>query len=100
MTAIELPKRFVRSWKERWDKDAPLLFVKKVRLNLPGMEFSVPGAVVSPELRKLLGPHKLKIWWTARIVSRVDSLLVPPKAESSAPSAFVPPSFNKKTKKS
>ena len=48
----------------------PLVFVK--RLTVEGGVVQ-PGDPVTPELRKKLGKHRLKIWWKARVVASAEA---------------------------
>jgi hypothetical protein len=60
------PRRFVRHWKERFTKGMPLVFTKRVRLD--ANRICEPGTPVTDEMRAELGEHRLRLWWTARVV--------------------------------
>ena len=55
----------LRHWKERWDPNAPLFFLKRLRL-LDGTV--VPGDEVTDAHREKLGLHRLRTWHNGGIV--------------------------------
>ena len=66
------PRRYVRSWKEHWNPEAPLIFLKRLKLGVPGHEVVAMGDPVTPAIRKHLGNRRLHIWWDARFVGSRD----------------------------
>ena len=56
----------LRHWKERWDRNAPLYFLKRLRL-LDGTV--VPGDLVTDAHREKLGLHRLRHWHNGGIVA-------------------------------
>lgn len=71
----------IRHWKERWDPKADMVFNRY--LTVMGVEVK-PGDPVSAELRAKLGPHRLKIWWTAGTV-RLATFVPNPKPAAKKP---------------
>ncbi len=91
-------QRFTRHWKEHFSLEVDLIFVKRLRLGLPNKPFVLPGEDVTPEIREALGPHRLKVWWDARVIGtrayaesigllkpRETSDVPPPSGEPAAP---------------
>jgi hypothetical protein len=63
-----------RHWKQHWDPDAPLVFIRRMVLGIKGSEVVHPGDKVTPEIRAALGPpHKatarLLRWWNAKFLA-------------------------------
>jgi len=50
----------LRHWKERYDPERDLFFLKRLRM---GDGYVFPGDPVTEEMREKLGPHRLKTWW-------------------------------------
>lgn len=55
----------MRHWRQRFYEDGEFVFRK--RLLFLGKQVS-PGDPVTPEMKKFLGSHKLKIWWEGRFI--------------------------------
>lgn len=91
MTATtQAPRRYVRHWKERFNKDAPLIFLRPMKLGLVSTPRVMPGDPVTDELRKELGAHRLKLWWNARVVGTKEyaiALMKPAPEPVPAPKA-------------
>lgn len=73
MSAVSVP-RLVRSWKERWDPKAPLVFLRHRKLGLAGVDTVKPGDPVTEEMRKALG-NRLRVWWESKFVGRADKVI-------------------------
>lgn len=63
-----------RHWKQHWDPDAPLVFIRRMVLGIEGHAVVNPGDKVTPEIRAALGaPHKatarLRRWWNAKFLA-------------------------------
>ena len=74
----------LRHWKQRWDKNAPLVFLKKLRM---GDGQVLPGDPVTDEIREKLGLHRLRRWWEAGVIARADQPLPNHIQRAMAPAA-------------
>ncbi len=55
----------IRHWKEHYQEGAPVAFMKTITVQ--GQVY--PANTLVPEsLIKLLGKHRLKLWWEARFI--------------------------------
>lgn len=60
-----------RHWKQHWDPTAPLVFTRRMALNLGGVSVVQPGDDLTPEIRAAIGrteAHqraRLRRWWNA-----------------------------------
>jgi hypothetical protein len=87
--------RYVRHWKERYEPGAPLIFLKRLNLGVEGHETVSPGDDVTPAIRKVLGEHRLKVWWNARVIGSKEyaigiGLIPEPKAAEPVPERIAP----------
>lgn len=64
--------KVVRHWKEVFDPTGEFIFIKRMKLGIPGHEFVSPGDALTPEVRAKLGDHRLKVWWDARVIGSRD----------------------------
>lgn len=63
----------LRHWKQRWDPDAPLKFMKRLRMgDNPDKPFVYPGELVTDEMREKMGLARLRRWWDAGVLERAD----------------------------
>lgn len=60
--------KFTRHWKEVFDPTNEFIFLKKLKLGVPGHEVVAPGDAMADEVRATLGEHRLKVWWNARVI--------------------------------
>jgi len=60
--------KFTRHWKEVFDPSNEFIFLKKLKLGIPGHEVVAPGDAMADEVRATLGEHRLKVWWNARVI--------------------------------
>lgn len=64
-----------RHWKQHWDPDAPLVFIRKMNLGIEGAKMVNPGDDVTPAIRAALGPcparatARLRRWWNAKFLA-------------------------------
>jgi hypothetical protein len=66
-------KTRTRHWKQRWDANAPMIFLKRMRMgDDPQRPFVLPGDPVTDAIREHIGPHRLRRWWDARVIGRAD----------------------------
>ena len=56
--------RSIRHWKDHYQEGAPLVFMR--RITAGGVTYE-PGTPVPESLLKLIGPHRTKMWWNARV---------------------------------
>ena len=82
-------RHHVRHWREQWDPKANLIFMKRLKLGLPGTLWVNPGDPVTPEMRELLGTRKLLLWWHARAVGLEEWAIVS-EMRPATPSADAP----------
>jgi hypothetical protein len=67
-----------RHWKQHWDPTAPLVFIRRLKLQVGDREFVNPGEEVTQEIRDALGrteAHqlaRLKRWWEAGFLAIKD----------------------------
>ena len=59
--------RIVRHWKQKFDEDAALIFIKRVQLD---GSVAMPGDTVPEDLRSQR--HRMKVWWRAGFVALKD----------------------------
>jgi len=60
--------RIVRHWKDVFDPTSDFVFIKRMKLGLPGHEVVQAGDAVTGAMKHALGRERLKIWWTARVI--------------------------------
>jgi hypothetical protein len=53
----------LRHWKQHFDADADLIFLKRMVIRGYGVDIAQPGDRVPQELKEHFGVHRLKIWW-------------------------------------
>lgn len=63
-----------RHWRQHWKSDAPMLFVKKLKI---GDGFVLPGDEVTQAHIDLIGLHRLRIWFESGTLVRADQPLPP-----------------------
>lgn len=62
------PRR-IRHWKQRFDVEADMVFLKKLRMgDDPKKPYVLPGEPVTEELKQLLGKNRLNNFWRARCI--------------------------------
>jgi len=63
----------LRHWKQRWDPNAPLKFMKRLRMgDDPKKPYVNPGELVTDEQRQKLGVNRLRRWWDSGVLERAD----------------------------
>jgi len=64
-----------RHWKQHWDPDAPLVFIRRMNLGIKGARVVNPGDEVTPAIRAALSPcparatARLRRWWNAKLLA-------------------------------
>lgn len=58
----------IRHWKERFDPSADLIFSKRMRLHMCGVETVNYGDPVTDEMKDELGKHRMLVWWNANVI--------------------------------
>lgn len=65
----------MRHWKQQWDPNAALVFLKRLRMgDDPENPYVLPGDPVTKAIRAKLGTNRLRRWWEARVVGLADWL--------------------------
>jgi len=62
-------QRIVRHPRDAFSPGNKFVFMKRLRFNLPGYEFSAPGDPVTPRLIELIGRAKLKVWFDGGFIA-------------------------------
>lgn len=58
----------MRHWKQHWDPDADLVFLRSMKIG----EGVKPGDPVTPAMRQQLGLPRLRRFWRAQVVGLAD----------------------------
>lgn len=74
--------KVIRHWKQHYNSNADLILLKN--LTFAGVEMKA-GDTLSPEMRKTLGPYKLKLWWEAKMIAIADHVPAKPEVMDAAP---------------
>jgi hypothetical protein len=70
-----------------------MVFIKRLRLGMPGKDIVLPGEDVTPDISAFIGAHRMKVWWNARVIGsrefavKLGLLVVPEASLSPAPAA-------------
>jgi len=57
-----------RHWKQRWDPNAELVFVRRMRVGTKAKPYAQPGDKVTKALRDRIGPHRLRRWFETGVL--------------------------------
>ena len=90
----------IRHWKQHLDINAELILLKN--LTFAGKKMKA-GDPITEEMRKTLGPYKLRLWWEAKMI-QVQMATPPAKPQvmankPKAPKALKPKAPKKAPKK-
>ncbi len=62
----------MRHWKQRFDPGAQLIFRKRMKLGMCGVDVVSFGDPVTEDMKQQLGRHRLKMWWEAQMIQIAD----------------------------
>jgi hypothetical protein len=62
----------MRHWKQRFDVGAKLVFRKKMKLGICGVEVVEKGDPVTEAMKQVLGRNRLRMWWNSNILEITD----------------------------
>ena len=58
----------MRHWKQRFDVGAELIFRKRMKLGICGVEIVERGDIVTDAMKEVLGRNRLRMWWNNKIL--------------------------------
>ena len=58
----------LRHWKQHFAADADLIFSRRMKLGICGVETVNPGDPVTDEMKAILGRNRLRMWWESKVI--------------------------------
>jgi len=62
----------MRHWKQRYSFDADLIFARRMKLGICGVQDVKAGDDVTDEMKAILGRNRLKLWWESKRIALKD----------------------------
>ena len=57
-----------RHWKQRYNAESDMIFSRRMKVGVCGLDVVHPGDDVPQAFKDFLGPHRLRRWWESRLL--------------------------------